>query len=454
MSQAPESSKPSRTPPPRTPPSRKPLEQPSRQPLAKKPLLVFAHKREADFFFNNFPLTLVSDFPLFYRGDSFFLMVLNGKGFELVRGYSIFFERISRALLPQTSEVINLGLVASVDHDLPLFSVHRVRNVYAYLESDFIKKSFTLKPVPENPLEKTLESHDVLTLPFPLLTTPVTTSNLKANKDNLPNRILPGEISPEEILPFAPLVDMELWYLAYVVKDYDIPLSSYKIVSDHGNYQSSSQAHKNIVSQAKLFSQTLGEKFIQIYFPEIAKGSKKDLEESSLQDSLLQKINDNFYFTKTSKQIFLKEFLSLKAEPMSQLNSSLEKIIAQKTSAKNKTKELLNYLEKLMGKNTSYLKRFLKKIDAAISETTQGSGIKLDITCLEKKELTLSYKASSLEEIKKKSQASLKIDFERIYNLMEGQEESQGGGQEESQGETQAAKQLGEEKTRSRKNRK
>jgi len=165
-----------------------------------RPLLVFAHKGEAQAFLTHFrasPIRLPSlEKIALFEAKEFFLL-LSGEGRV---GTCQKLGEVLEVLAKDLSKVINLGVAGALGQGPPLGSVYLVDQIFAF-------------QVPA------------------LKCSPATGLELSANLFTADQRILSGS-EALELAKLAPMVDREAHGLAQAAQLYDLPFISVKVISD------------------------------------------------------------------------------------------------------------------------------------------------------------------------------------------------------------------------------
>lgn len=183
----------------------------------KMKLLTFAHRGEAQHFlkYDNYK-SLDLEFNGLYKNEENYLLI-TGEGLESTN------EKMNAFLLQPNlsiSHVINLGIAGALDENLKLDSIYSIKK---------IKK--------ENSDETFL------------------TANVFANTDciSASSRVHNNEYS-KQLAEQAQIVDRELWACAKVCSKFNIPIYSFKLISD---YACSPSDLQKIIQNSKLHSKKL-----------------------------------------------------------------------------------------------------------------------------------------------------------------------------------------------------
>ena len=180
-------------------------------------LLTFAYRGEAQHFlkYDNYK-SFDFEFNGLYRNKENYVLI-TGEGLESTNKKM---GEVLRQSNYSISKVINLGIAGALDSNLDLESIHSVK---------LIKK--------ENENE-TFQSSDVY-----------------ANIDCISalNRVL-DETYKKTLSKRAQIVDRELWACAKVCNKYQVPIYSFKLISD---YAGSKISLENIIQHSKKYSKKL-----------------------------------------------------------------------------------------------------------------------------------------------------------------------------------------------------
>ncbi len=183
----------------------------------KMKLLTFAHRGEAQHFlkYDNYK-SFDFEFNGLYRNKENYVLI-TGEGLESTNKKM---GEVLRQSNYSISKVINLGIAGALDSNLDLESIHSVK---------LIKK--------ENENE-TFQSSDVY-----------------ANIDCISalNRVL-DETYKKTLSKRAQIVDRELWACAKVCNKYQVPIYSFKLISD---YAGSTTGLNKIIQKSKGYSKKL-----------------------------------------------------------------------------------------------------------------------------------------------------------------------------------------------------
>jgi nucleoside phosphorylase len=232
-------------------------------------LLSFAHRNEAQCFFEHFQFSSSQDFTGLWIDESEDLAILiTGEGqFESLQ--------ILSSLLATDrpiSKVINLGVAGALNSKLTNQEVYQVRTAYLSLENNPQFKSF---PIQQFEHFKTCDC-------------------LTSSK-----RILKQE-TRSNLSPIADIVDRELWSLGFACSKAKVPLYAIKVISDSDNNDT-----KNICEEVKELAQEFSAILLQSFLAYYTQKSIKETDCIETDHPLYQLLNDkNLYFTVSMKRKF------------------------------------------------------------------------------------------------------------------------------------------------------
>ena len=164
-----------------------------------KTLLSFAHRGEAQTFLKNGKYSAVEfAFDGVYESEQTFL-VITGEG---IQNATEKVTAVCAAFRAQISQVVNIGIAASLQDHIRLNEIYSVRTAYAEHYGKVAFKTFTS--------DDTTSQIDCLTAA---------------------ERVLQKSYS-DTLSAFAPIVDRELWGCASACALFKLPFRSYKLISD------------------------------------------------------------------------------------------------------------------------------------------------------------------------------------------------------------------------------
>lgn len=273
-------------------------------------MLVFAHSAEAQAFFDRIPTKKKRDCPVeLYESvqeEAQIDFLITGEGhYNASESISVYCSMQIGNIL----RVINLGVCGAVQKDVVYRgSVFSIRTSYAYGVNEPEYESYSLL----NPDEQGIDCISSLV------------------------RVLDVDLA-EQLGYVAPLVDRELWYVARVCKNYQIPMRSYKCVLDipiDGEKISQQQIFKAIPDHS--------ESLYQFY----KKDSVKDCEEQKA--NWVDLLGMNFYVTFAQAKELEKLGKMYKAKFLKEPTDLVKSVELQNFSAKARTRELLHQFAKLL----------------------------------------------------------------------------------------------------------
>ena len=185
--------------------------------MSKKPLLLFAHKGEAQAFFSHckhHPMALES-LPA-YENDSYFLLITKEGLQETTKNLTWFLASYADVI----SKIINLGIAGALSAELKLADIYSIRTIYGEEQFNNFK-----------------------------------TADLKSVIDiiSAKNRITNIE-DAQRLFVTAPLVDREAWAIGSVANKFNKELYCYKLVSD---FADGKDTFKQIKEKAADYSERL-----------------------------------------------------------------------------------------------------------------------------------------------------------------------------------------------------
>lgn len=301
-------------------------------------LLCFAHKNEASSFLQNLDFSKKSS-DLFVTKDKSLALAVIGEGIwnSLFRLPKILHEY-------PISAITNLGCAGLLRQDLPisLEKVYQVRCVFGEKVTTEVQfQSFTLTPSDLN----SLDGLDCI-------------SAMERVKD---------KAYQETLSRFAPIVDRELWAMARVAKEFSVPISSYKYISDLAN---SKDICQQVMSSYIPISDSLYETWAQIDTP----------QKSVTTDTLPSQL---FHMSTYQKKLWDKSLQSLRKKFEEQsianiLNEQLgfEKIKKMNISKKERSKILLQQAYKILNPYQNNVSNKISRLLEAHQDTAMS--VKVD----------------------------------------------------------------------------
>ncbi len=348
-------------------------------------LLVFAHRGEAQAFFNEWEFLPVDFFFTgLFKNKNYYLLI-TGEGPKDASEKTI---AVLSSLHDEIDELINIGIAGSLTPKLSVGDTAWIRSSYAQNADRSEFKSYTTK---------NHTNIDCITA-FSRVTTPDERKTLSA---------------------FADMVDRELWSIASAGHLFKIETSALKLVSDDIN---SVDMCKLVKDQAPVMSKKLFNEFVK-YEEKLAAVKPVVLtpKSDSLEDYFLN--HPKLYFTtsQTRKLTTVLRGLALKKiltdDELKQIaNEIIEENAADKTS-KELSKILLNdFSEKLNPLNT--------KIKELISQSLRplldsGATVSFDPE-LEQEYVQINYQVRSTKDQKRLILALEQFNYQKIKDIFAG----------------------------------
>ncbi|TNE98434.1 MAG: hypothetical protein EP326_09835 [Deltaproteobacteria bacterium] len=340
-------------------------------------LLTFAHRGEARAFLDQLDLTQVQGNTLyrFNRG----LLLITGEGlFETMNAVSKVI-----ATHPDINEIVNLGVAGSLDENLAKNEIIQIRTVYLELEEKAQFHSFSMQ--------------ERIT-PFK-----------KADCLTSTRRVLDKQTA-EKLLPFASLVDRELWAICRAVKDEKIPVTSLKLISDIPS-QEQNEICQVVKEQADLFSSHLFDAWNALH----SSNDKSKLVLDELPHY------EKFHFTSSMMMALEKKlsqvFIKFPGDSLESL-IDFDSILSKETRPKEKAAELLNELNALLNPYRVTLEKRLSRLTPGLKAA--GLNPTFDPN-LEKVQLHIKGTFSSKNEMAKAIDQLQKFDFDQMSAILDGE---------------------------------
>lgn len=357
---------------------------------APKPLLIFAHRGEASAFIEELrfkALQGLSSQIQAYESDEAFLLI-SGEGTQnALFSTTAFLAHQKPAFI---KEVVQMGVAGSLDRSLSVGSIMPIRCAYAEKrdgEPEF--KSF--------PLSATQKGSDCI---------------------SAVDRVFSSTHS-RKLSAFASLVDRELWSIAYSSSSFDLPLKSYKYVTDYADEKT--QCFE-IGSKAKEISYSLLRAWInEKNRPNQTKSPK---EHTSKTNEILESLkHEGFYWTTSQTQRFkslMEKYQAKTRVTQHELYDSLpiQDIKSLEKHPKKRSQGLLNYLNTRVFPQKTRVKKILG--DAVDPYQSQRLRIEFDPE-LERKSLNVHFQVESKEEALRHLETLQNLPFERIKKIFDGE---------------------------------
>lgn len=349
-------------------------------------LLVFAHRGEAQAFFNEWELLPVNFYftGLFKNKDHYVL--ITGEGPKEASEKTV---ATLSAFKNEISEVFNIGIAGSLNPKLKVGDIVWVRSSYAQNAERCEFKSFTTK---------NHTSIDCITA-YSRVTTPEEKKILSS---------------------FADIVDRELWSIASAAHLFRIELSALKLISDESDSTDICQLVKD---EAPALSKKLFSEY-QNYLLKKESSAPVVLvapKSNTTEDFILS--HPKLYFTtsQTRKLSTLLRGLALKKilddEEIKTFTLNLIESTADEKTSKEISKQLLNLLgEKLNPLNTQ-IKNKIAEVLAPLTDS--GAQANFDPE-LEQDYIQLNYQIRSTKDQKKLILALEQFNYQKIKDIFSG----------------------------------
>jgi len=358
-------------------------------------LLSFAHRGEARAFFQEYKAhQLQSDF---YKLDTPFesldiYLLITGEGHEDSM------TNLSYVLgkYPQINKMINYGVCGLLRKDLPLEinDLVAIRTVYAdsaHQESKKMAfKSFTLDSADSS------KAYDIVTTRERILS--------REKADYLDN--------------FSALVDRELWAQAFVANRWDIPLSSYKVISDYADGEICEQVKES----SPLWSDQLLRHFIE---NQESPKQRKTREQGHFQINAFLTLEDKKLFHITlSQERSLQRLLQahhIKGHDFLQLKEEIDfsQLLQKKMRPKDRTKELIITLSETLNPMELRLKNQLKMLTYTLEKLS--AQVKHDQD-YDKEKLHLSMTFQSADDFQRLGEALQQFPYAKWSSILRGED--------------------------------
>lgn len=330
-------------------------------------LLCFAHKGEAQCFFQHFLFEPHPRFHDVWIKDNK-LLLLTGEGID---GAMTKMGLILGAH-PEIKQVFNLGVAGALRDDLKLHQIINIRSVYG--EDRF--HSYELKG-----------DVDILTAQ---------------------QRVLDSKHVPK-LRAFAPAVDRELWGIARVCREAKVQLSALKIISDLVTSQPK-EICTVVRENAVFYSEQLLEAYLATNSNEIAAHSTQ-----AGHDSLFQ--NELFHFSKVQQRQTQKL-----AEQLKQTNFDLDSLIQSIGLMPRRPKDRARIFIEECQKRVFPLEYKVKEALLTYTKKDHERGIEVQFDShLEDHELKVRIKASTPHQWSQSLKALESFQPERYWKILRGE---------------------------------
>lgn len=350
-------------------------------------LLIFAHRGEAQAFFNAWEFLPVSFYftGLFKNHDHYLL--ITGEGPKEASEKTV---AVLSAFKPEITEVINIGIAGSLTPKLKVGDHVWVRSSYAQNAKACEFKSFTTK---------NHSNIDCITA-YSRVTTPEEKKTLSS---------------------FADIVDRELWSIASAAHLFKIELSALKLISDESDSTDICQLVKDEAPalSKKLFTEYqnyLNKQVVAAPISLVAPKSNTTLDYILTHPKLYFTTSQTRKLTTVLRGLTLKKILD--DEEMKTFTQNLIESTNDSISSKELSKMLLNLLgEKLNPLNTQIKKRIT---DVLAPLTDAGAQANFDPE-LEQDYIQLNYQIRSTKDQKKLILALEQFNYQKIKDIFKGE---------------------------------
>lgn len=350
-------------------------------------LLIFAHRGEAQAFFNEWELLPVNFYftGLFKNKDHYLLITGEGPKDAGEKTTAVL-----AAFRPEISEVINIGIAGSLNPKLSVGDYAWVRSSYAQNAKACEFKSFTIKN--HNNID-CITAHSR-----------VTTSEERKILSN-----------------FADIVDRELWSIASASHLFKIELSALKLISDESNSTDICQLVKD---EAPALSKKLFAEY-QNYLSKKTAATPANLiapQSNSALDYILT--HPKLYFTTSQSRKITTLFRGLflkKIFDEDEIKTFTKNLI--ETSSDEKTsKELSKMLIHLLSEKLNPLNTLIKNKINEVLTPLSNAGVQANFDPeLEQDFVQLSYQIRSTKDQKKLILALEQFNYQKIKDIFKGE---------------------------------
>lgn len=331
--------------------------------MSQKPLLLFAHRGEAQAFLGQ--AVSVSSSLQAYETPHYLLLVTQEGIQETTENLTWFLAEKK----DQVSLIINLGVAGALQSNLNLDQIYKIKTIYA--EEQF--KSFSTGS----------DGLDLITA-----------------KTRVSNAELAKKLSIT-----APIVDREAWAMASVAKKFKKNFNCYKLISDFAGANGEENFCEMVKEKAQIYSEKLYQHFLTLNFV--------SLEKPNLHFDL-----PGFHFTFTQQKQYeiLIERLQLKG--ISDHSALIGKINQLKLTPKEKSQELIQELTFILN---PFKKEFEQKLGTVTLPLTQ-IGCRLKFTeHYENKHFTLSMPIENEKNLVNLQNALKEISYHEISKILDGE---------------------------------
>lgn len=339
-------------------------------------LLTFAHRGEARSFLDRLDLTPIHGNTLYRFKEG--LLLITGEGlFEAMNAVA---KTVTE--FPSISKIINLGVAGALDSELTQNEIVQVRTVYLELEGKPQFHSFSTENIDT-----------------PFKTVDCLTST---------RRIL-DQSTANELLPFAAIVDRELWAIARAVKEEKTPLISLKVISDLPS-EETAEICQVVKDEVDHYSRLLFDAWKSII----------DNEEGPEEAEELP-FAEHFHFTTSMRTSLTKKLSQLHIKYPGETLEDLinfESIINKEIRPKDKANELIHEINGLLNPYRVDLEKRLSRLTPGLKSA--GLSPSFDPN-LEKVQLHIKGTMTSKKDIDKAIAQLEKFDFDQLKTILEGE---------------------------------
>lgn len=331
-------------------------------------MLCFAHRQEAHAFLKNENWTPLSDYQdVWAREDE--LLVMTGEGQEQA------LSKVSFLLgrYPSLKDIINFGVVGALRPEFEKGQVIEIGTVYH---------------------EESFHSFE-LTGPVDLIS---------ASK-----RVL-DPLKAEKLSHFAPVVDRELWAIAYACKEAKVYLRSLKIISDEPHQSSESyEVCERVRDEAPILSQALYQKILSMR-SSVETPKEQTVDPMNLLDNKL------FHFSMTQKRQYLKMCVELDEKQKDDFSQQMGPVY-ELSRPKDRAREVLKILQRLHTPIEAYVRDELE----VIKSKAQQLGVTLHFDPkLEELEARVTVSLKPESKVGELQALIDQLNLKRAFDLLQG----------------------------------
>lgn len=337
-------------------------------------LLTFAHRGEAQTFVRLSTHKTLSGKLSYYQSDDL-LFLITGEGVQSTT------EQVSAMcghFYGKITEIMNFGIAGSLSETLQVGNIYPIRTSYGYAESRVQFKSFT---------SSSSSTIDCIT------------SN---------NRIL-SDKDAHTLSCFAQVVDRELWAIASVAQLFNIPFSSYKLISDIAGDQTECF---NIKHKAEEYSDKLYDYFAALETPISEEKNEADIE---LPKAFHVSVSQKRRIIQHLNALSVKEKKSFQ-ELIAEIDT--DQIIENEPITKRRTEHFIQALEAKLNPFEASFKHSLSVLVRPLEEIQ--CKVQFD-KHFENDHFQISMRIEHEKHIEKLKQALTELDYAKIKTLLNGE---------------------------------